>query len=80
MFYESARAISVDPVDSSLSGQEWYTIGSRVITFDMPRNSPSDDLDELQEFYDYVDNSINQGGWGLLQAHDVIPLIQFSQQ
>ena len=72
-FYESARAISVDPVDSSLSGQDWYTVGSRVIVFSMPRNSPADDLDELQEFYDYVDNSISQGGWGLLQAHDVVP-------
>ncbi len=73
LFYESARAISEDPVDSSLSGQDWYTVGSRVIEFDSLRNSPSDDLDELQAFYDYVDNSINQGGWGLLQAHDVIP-------
>ncbi len=73
LFYESARAISVDPVDSSLSGQDWYTIGSRVIEFSIPRNSPSDDLDELQDFYNYVDSSINQGGWGLLQAHDVIP-------
>ena len=73
LFYESARAISEYPVDSSLSGQEWYKIGSRVIEFSMPRNSPSDDLDELQDFYNYVDNSINDGGWGLLQAHDVIP-------
>ncbi len=73
LFYESARAISEFPVDSSLSGQDWYTIGSRVIEFSMPRNSPSDDLDELQQFYNYVDNSINEGGWGLLQAHDVIP-------
>ncbi len=73
MFYESARAISVDPVDSTLSGQDWYTIGSRVIVFSMPRNSPADDLDELQDFYDYVDSSINSGGWGLLQTHDVIP-------
>jgi peptidoglycan/xylan/chitin deacetylase (PgdA/CDA1 family) len=73
LFYESARAISVDPEDSSLWDLDWYTIGSRVITFDSTRNSPSDDLDELQDFYDYVDNSISQGGWGLLQAHDVIP-------
>lgn len=72
-FYESARAISESPVDSTLTGMEWFKIGSRVIIFSMPRNSPSDDLDELQEFYDYVDNSINGGGWGLLQAHDVIP-------
>jgi peptidoglycan/xylan/chitin deacetylase (PgdA/CDA1 family) len=72
-YYEVARAISVDPVDSSLSGQDWYKIGSRVIVFDMPRNSPDDDLDELQEFYNYVDSTINEGKWGLLQAHDVIP-------
>ncbi len=71
--YESARAISENPVDSSLTGMEWYKIGSRVIIFSTPRNSPSDDLDELQDFYNYVDSSINQGGWGLLQAHDVIP-------
>lgn len=72
-YYESARAISVDPVDSSLSGQDWYTIGSRVIIFDMPRNTPDDDLDELQDFFNYVDSTISQGKWGLLQAHDVIP-------
>ncbi len=72
-FYEAARAISVDPVDSSLSGQDWYTIGSRVIIFDMPRNTPNDDLDELQDFFNYVETTISQGKWGLLQAHDVIP-------
>ncbi len=72
-FYEIARAISVDPVNSSLSGQDWYKVGSRVIEFDMPRNTPADDLDELQDFYDYVDNTITQQKWGLLQAHDVIP-------
>ncbi len=72
-FYEVARAISDNPVDSLLTGQQWYKIGSRVIEFSLPRNTPSDDLDELQEFYDYVDNTVNQGKWGLLQAHDVIP-------
>ncbi len=72
-FYEVARAISDNPVDSTLSGQQWYKIGSRVIEFDMPRNTPSDDLDELQQFEDYVDNTVNHGKWGLLQAHDVIP-------
>ena len=72
-FYEVARAISDNPVDSSLSGQQWYKIGSLVIEFSLPRNTPSDDLDELQEFYGYVDNTVSQGKWGLLQAHDVIP-------
>ena len=72
-YYEVARAISVDPVDSILQGLDWFKIGSRVIVFSMPRNSPADDLDELQQFYDYVDTTISQGKWGLLQAHDVIP-------
>jgi hypothetical protein len=43
------------------------------MVFSMPRNSPSDDLDELQDFYNYVDSSISLGGWGVMQAHDVIP-------
>jgi peptidoglycan/xylan/chitin deacetylase (PgdA/CDA1 family) len=72
-YYESARATSHDPVDSSLYGSDWYKIGSRVIEFDQPRNSPSDDLDELQEFFNYVTSAMNQGKWGLLQAHDVVP-------
>jgi peptidoglycan/xylan/chitin deacetylase (PgdA/CDA1 family) len=73
MYYEVARAISVNPVDSTLSGEEWFKIGSRVINFDMPRDSLYNDLDELQDFIDYVQDAITQGKWGLLQAHDVLP-------
>ncbi len=72
-YYESARAISLDPVDSILTGEDWYKIGSRVIIFDMPRDSLADDLDEFQDFINYVQNTIGQGKWGLLQAHDVLP-------
>lgn len=72
-YYEAARAISDGPVDSALSGRAFYKIGSLVIIFSQPRNTPADDLDELQEFFDYIDTTIAQGDWGLLQAHDVIP-------
>lgn len=72
-YYEVARAISLYPVDSTLTGEDWFKIGSRVINFDMPRDSLPDDLDELQDFIDYVQNTISHGKWGLLQAHDVLP-------
>jgi peptidoglycan/xylan/chitin deacetylase (PgdA/CDA1 family) len=72
-YYEAARAISDGPVDSALSGLAFYNIGSLVIIFSQPRNTPADDLDELQEFFDYIDTTVARGDWGLLQAHDVIP-------
>jgi len=72
-YYEAARNISLDPVDSIVSGEDWYKLGSRVINFDLPRDSLYDDLDEFQDFIDYVQTTINDGKWGLLQAHDVLP-------
>jgi peptidoglycan/xylan/chitin deacetylase (PgdA/CDA1 family) len=78
MYYEVARAISQNPVNSSLTGMEWFKVGSRVINFSLPRNSPDDDLDELQEFYNYIQNTIDHGKWGLLQAHDVVPFDSIS--
>jgi peptidoglycan/xylan/chitin deacetylase (PgdA/CDA1 family) len=71
-FYEVARAISSGPVDSLLTGLQWFKIGSKVINFSLPRDSVND-LDELQQFYNYVQSAIDQGKWGILQAHDVIP-------
>jgi peptidoglycan/xylan/chitin deacetylase (PgdA/CDA1 family) len=49
-FYESARAISEFPVDSTLTGNDWYKIGSLVMEFDLPRDSLPDDMDEFQYF------------------------------
>ncbi len=72
-YYEAARAISELPVDSTLTGNDWYKIGSLVIGFDMPRDSLPDDLDELQYFMNYLHSTISQEKWGLLQAHDVLP-------
>ena len=39
----------------------------------MPRNSPDDDLDELNAFIDWIDSSIANGEWGIHLAHEVVP-------
>ncbi len=44
----------------------------------MPRNSPDDDLDELNAFVDWIGNSITNGEWGIHLAHEVVPFSEIN--
>jgi peptidoglycan/xylan/chitin deacetylase (PgdA/CDA1 family)/phage anti-repressor protein len=74
-FYESARDGSNDPNGSYLIGSEFYNIGAYKESFDAPRDSTRDDL-KLQDFESYVQTSITDGKWGILEGHDVVPFAQ----
>jgi len=78
-FYESARSGANHPMDSSLTGTDFYKIGAYEEEFNLPRNSPSDDLDELQDFENYLQSSITLGKWGLIEAHEVVPFSQMAR-
>jgi peptidoglycan/xylan/chitin deacetylase (PgdA/CDA1 family) len=77
-FYESARTSDSSPIDSSLIGSGFYTIGGHEEHFNTPRNSTQDDLDELVDYQYYIENSISVGRWGMLVAHEVVPFSQIA--
>jgi len=78
LYYESGRGGSNVPMDSSLTGLGFYKIGAKEEQFSTPRNSPQDDLDELQDFEAYEGSSISDGIWGMLMAHEVFPFSQIT--
>jgi peptidoglycan/xylan/chitin deacetylase (PgdA/CDA1 family) len=78
LFYESGRSGSDVPMDSTLSDTEFYKIGAKEERFSSPRNSPQDDLDELDDFETYEGGAITSGKWGMLIAHEVVPFSQIA--
>ncbi len=78
IYYESARAVGVFPNPSEIIGKDWYDLSSYQIEFNLPRNSPDDDLDELNAFIDWINNSISDGEWGIHLAHEVVPFSEFN--
>jgi len=79
LFYESGRTLGQVPNDSSLTQEEWYRLNAKVVLFDEPRNSVSDDLDELYTFLEWTQNSINNHKWGMIIIHDVVPASQLPE-
>ena len=77
-YFQNARAIGSQPNLSSLSGMQWYSLTSEQPEFDLPRNSLSDDLDELEAYKSYTQNSINDGKWTIFQGHEVVPFSELS--
>ncbi len=73
LFYEDARALGQSPNNSSLTEDQLFALKATVIEFDLPRNSLSDDLDELYTFLSWTQNSINNHKWAMIIIHDVIP-------
>jgi len=73
IYFESGRAIDVSPNSSSLTGAEWYSLTSKQPEFDLPRITQSDDLDELVDYKNFTQNSINNGKWTIFQGHEVLP-------
>jgi peptidoglycan/xylan/chitin deacetylase (PgdA/CDA1 family) len=78
-FYAAGRTGGTFPVDGSLAGLEYYRIVSNEALFNLPRNSPSDDLDELAAMEIYADSCVKVGGWGLLELHEIVPFSQIPQ-
>jgi peptidoglycan/xylan/chitin deacetylase (PgdA/CDA1 family) len=79
LYYESARGGGDIPTYSSLTGSWFYKINGREEYFTTPRDSTQDDLDELQAFETYMQGAINDGTWGVLGAHEVVPFSQIPQ-
>ena len=75
-FYASARANGSLPNDSTLNATEWFKIAGKEEQFNVPRNSTTDDLDELIDMENYLSYSISSGDWGTLMTHEVYPFAQ----
>lgn len=74
-YFEAARTCGDYVVSKNISGMKWYKINSEEPTFDLPRNSVSDDQDEFNSYINNVQNkSINTGGWSVFFAHEVLPM------
>jgi hypothetical protein len=70
--------VGVLPNPSEINGKDWYDLSSYQIEFNLPRNSPDDDLDELNAFVDWINNSISEGEWGIHLAHEVVPFSELN--
>jgi len=78
IYYESARTVGVLTNPSEIIGKDWYDLSSYQIEFNLPRNSTDDDLDELNAFIDWINNSIADGEWGIHLAHEVVPFSEIN--
>ncbi len=78
LYYESARAVGINPNNHTLSGMQWYSLSSYENIFSEPRIVFEDDLDELNNFTNWIDNSITNGTWGIQLAHEVVPFSQLA--
>lgn len=76
LFYKNGRTLGQAANDSSLSEIEWFGLKAKVVEFSLPRNSVSDDLDELYTFLDWTQNEIDNHKWGMIIIHDVVPFDQ----
>jgi len=75
-YYASARGDGGLSNDSTLNGTQWYTVESKEEQFNVPRNSTTDDQDELTDMESFLANNISLGEWGTLMAHEVVPFSQ----
>ncbi len=78
LFYENGRTDGEDPNDSSLSEKGWYNLKGKVVRFSLPRNSISDDYDELEEFLTSTVSSIDNHKWEMIIIHDVVPFSELN--
>jgi peptidoglycan/xylan/chitin deacetylase (PgdA/CDA1 family) len=76
MFYENGRALGQTPNNPSLSGNKWFGLKAEEVDFSLPRDSVTDDLDELYSFSAWLQNSIDNNKWGMIIIHDVVPFGQ----
>jgi hypothetical protein len=78
LYYESSREVGDIPNPSSIDRMEWFKLKSYQVEFDLPRDSLENDLDELNTFINWIDNSILSGTWGIHLAHEVVPFSQIN--
>lgn len=78
-YYESARALDLDPNPYSLHGNQYYKLTSKVVEFDLPRNSPEDDEDEFNDVTNWLNDSIDSSGWAILMIHEIFPFSLIQQ-
>ncbi len=76
LFYENARTMDEVPNGPSPTNKQWYALKAKVVEFNLPRNSVSDDLDELYSFLDWTQGSIVNQQWAMIVIHDVVPFNQ----
>lgn len=74
IYYESGR--SVGPLPNASTPGNQFGLSSYPVTFSLPRNSASDDLDELNNFMEWTENSIEDSLWGIIMIHEVVPFEQ----
>ncbi|QQS34895.1 MAG: polysaccharide deacetylase family protein [Ignavibacteriales bacterium] len=74
IYFKSGR--SVGPFPNHDSSIQFYSLTSYPVTFSLPRNSTSDDLDELNDFICWTENSITDSSWGIIMIHEVVPFAQ----
>ncbi len=78
IYYESARAIGSDPNPYMIEENQFFALNSYPVTFSQPRNTPDDDLDELNSFENWISTSIDSGTWAVQQIHEVVPFDSLS--
>ncbi|MEO8233510.1 MAG: polysaccharide deacetylase family protein [Ignavibacteriota bacterium] len=79
LFYENGRTLGQVANDSSLTGHQWFSLKAKVVEFSLPRNSISDDLDELYTFLEWTQNAINNHKWEMIIIHEVVPFSQLPE-
>lgn len=76
-YYESSRVGGDIPNNAVITGNKWNKINSYEVQFNTPRNSVSDDNDELVQIENSLQSDdISAGKWGMLFAHEVLPFSQ----
>ena len=73
LYYESARALGLQPNNWTLNSMDWFKLNSGEVHFDEPRNSFDDDLEELYDFINWIEGSIESESWAIQLAHEVVP-------
>lgn len=76
LFYQDGRTIGDNANDATITGESWFKLKAKVVEFNDPRSSVSDDLDELYTFLDWLQNVLNNRKWGMIIIHDVVPFNQ----
>jgi len=77
-YYESARIGGNIPNPVVIPNSAWQNLHAYEEQFNKPRNSTNADLDELSNIESSVNSIIDNGKWGILFAHEVIPFSQLA--
>ncbi len=78
IYYESARVAGNIANQSVINGDDWLTLSAYEVGFSMPRNTPDDDIDELNSFIAWISSTIANGEWGIHLAHEVVPFSEIN--